>query len=645
MGRSVMLSNGHMLVGLNDNGLVHDFYYPYVGLDNLTTSRSIHHNIGIWVNEQFSWIDDGSWDIKVDFEEDALISTIIATNTTLGIELSFKDFVDSKYTAFCRYITISNKSGKDAEVRLFLHQAFQISRAGRGDTALYVPNGNYLLDYKGWCSLLIYAQSETGQGFDQFAVGNYGIEDKEGTFRDAEDGNLSNNLVEHGGVDSVIRCSSHLAAGASTTVSYWVVAAESQFDCEAVHQMLLKQGLPKRLDETRQHWRDWLSMTDGKLDKVSPDYKVLTKKSLLVIKAHMDRHGGIIASCDSSTYNYGKDYYCYVWPRDGALTILPLIALGYTQEPKKFFEFCADTMHPHGYMMHKYQPDRAIGSTWHPLLHQHHPELAIQEDETAVVLYALGVYLKVSQDKEFAKKMYSHLVKPAADFMCSYMDQATGLPHASYDLWEEKFGTHTYTASVTIAALEQACYIAEEIGLVEDANNWRQCAKRIKDNFGKLFNEQAGHFRKSITLLADGSLEYDDTLDSSSAYGLLFLDGNLNDAKAKLSFAATEKMLLNSSPSGGIPRYEHDAYFLAKTKHLGNPWLVTTLWQAQYYIKSQNTDKAKTLLEWVANHAGPSGMFPEQVDPETGEPIGVMPLVWSHAAFVETVLLLSGIIS
>jgi glucoamylase len=78
---------------------------------------------------------------------------------------------------------------------------------------------------------------------------------------------------------------------------------------------------------------------------------------------------------------------------------------------------------------------------------------------------------------------------------------------------------------------------------------------------------------------------------------------------------------------------------------LGNPWLVTTLWQAQYYIKSQNTDKAKTLLGWVANHAGPSGMFPEQVDPETGEPIGVMPLVWSHAAFVETVLLLSGIIS
>jgi GH15 family glucan-1,4-alpha-glucosidase len=112
MGRSVMLSNGHMLVGLNDSGLVHDFYYPYVGLDNLTTSRSIHHNIGVWVNGKFSWIDDGSWDISTDFEEDALISTISMYSKNFELELLFKDFVDSQYTAFCRYITINNKSVK-----------------------------------------------------------------------------------------------------------------------------------------------------------------------------------------------------------------------------------------------------------------------------------------------------------------------------------------------------------------------------------------------------------------------------------------------------------------------------------------------------------------------------------------------------
>ena len=40
MGRPVVLSNGQLFVGLDENGLVHDFYYPYVGLENLTNARS-----------------------------------------------------------------------------------------------------------------------------------------------------------------------------------------------------------------------------------------------------------------------------------------------------------------------------------------------------------------------------------------------------------------------------------------------------------------------------------------------------------------------------------------------------------------------------------------------------------------------------
>jgi glucoamylase len=295
--------------------------------------------------------------------------------------------------------------------------------------------------------------------------------------------------------------------------------------------------------------------------------------------------------------------------------------------------------------MHKYQPDRAIGSTWHPLLHQHHPELAIQEDETAIVVYALGIYLKTSGDKEFLKNIYSHLVKPAADFMASYMDRATGLPHASYDLWEEKFGTHTYTVAVTQAALEQACYIAQEIGVADDAQPWRECGERIKNNFGKLFSDNDNYFRKSVMLLADGNLDSDNTLDVSSAYGLILQGADFNDPKIRQTFEAVEKKLLNCTPSGGIPRYEHDKYFLSKTKYLGNPWIVATLWQAQYYIKTQRPEQAKELIKWTMEHCGPSGMLPEQVDPETGDSIGVMPLVWSHAAFVDTVLMLAGVIS
>lgn len=638
MGRSVMLSNGQMLVGLNEKGLVHDFYYPYIGLDNLTTSRSAQHKIGVWVNGVFSWMEDKDWQISVDFEEDALISNIVAVNKKLGVELRFQDFVDDRYAAFCRRVKVKNISGGKSEIRFFMHQVFEISRDGRGDTALFVPESHYLLDYKGRVSLLIYAEDSNGKPFDQYAVGLYGKADREGTFRDAEDGLLSGSAVEHGGVDSVLGFNLNMDSGEEEQINYWIVASDSQFHAELVHQALKQKGIQKRQERTRKFWKNWLDISSEKTNKIDEEYRGLAKKSLMVIKAHIDQHGGIIASCDSSIYNYGRDYYSYVWPRDGALTMLTLIDLGYYEEPKKFFEFCVDTIHPAGYMMHKYQPDRAIGSTWHPLLHKNRPELAIQEDETASVIYAIGHYFEKSGDLAFVKSCYKHFIKPAADFMARFIDSKTNLPHASYDLWEEKFGTHTYTVVLTIAALKKAADMAEALEEETDAHIWRKKARVIHSNIDQLFNPQKQYYRKSLYLTEDGNLEFDDTLDSSSAYAFLAFTDELSE-EAKVTYNAIERKLANTSPSGGVPRYEHDKYFLDKKKYLGNPWIICTLWLAQYYMKIGKQEEADAIIEWVADHKSESGMLAEQVDPENGKGVGVSPLVWSHADFVQTLLI------
>src|ERR1700712_966851 len=108
MGRPVILGNNALTVGLNEHGLVNDFYYPYVGLENLTTARSLHHSVGVWVDGVFSWVDDSSWQISVDFEDDALISTISMHNQSLELELYFKDFVDSRANIFCRQVYVKN---------------------------------------------------------------------------------------------------------------------------------------------------------------------------------------------------------------------------------------------------------------------------------------------------------------------------------------------------------------------------------------------------------------------------------------------------------------------------------------------------------------------------------------------------------
>lgn len=638
MGRPVVLSNGQMMVGLDEQGLVHDFYYPYVGLDNLCNARSSQHLIGVWVGGRFSWTNDGHWDIVVDFESHALVSDISMTNRELGVTLKLQDFVDNKYNAFVRHVSVINDDSEEREIRLFMHQVFEISRSGRADTALYVPDDHYILDYKGRCCLLVAGKLTAGGDFDQYAVGNYGIEGKTGTFRDAEDGELSNNNVEHGGVDSVLRFSHTVPGGGSFGVDYWIAAADSQSDAQVIHTYLKYYPVADRLQAVRERWTHWFDASQPSLGKLADPARAMTQKSALIIKAHCDERGSVLASGDSSIFNFGRDYYCYCWPRDAAYAIWPLIRLGQFSEAKRFFEFARDTMHHDGYLAHKFEPDRSLGSTWHPLIHGRAKELAIQEDETALVVYMIGEYYRASRDLAFVEAYFSSFIEPCADFMASFVDEATGLPHASYDLWEEKFATHTYTVCTVLAALETARELAEITRRPQQALRWRDAVERMYQGLPALYHPD-GYFRKSLLLLPDGNLQYDDTLDISSFYGpYMFAQLPLGNEMLTSTLKHIEAKLVGNTPIGGVVRYTGDNYFRDKQQYPGNPWIVCSLWLAQYYHAAKQTDKAQALVDWSMGRALHSGALSEQFDPETGHPISVTPLVWSHAEMINTLL-------
>jgi GH15 family glucan-1,4-alpha-glucosidase len=639
MGRPVVLSNGQLFVGLDENGLVHDFYYPYVGLDNLTNARSSQHKIGVWVDGVFKWTNDGSWHIDIDFDADALVSNVVMKSDDLQLTLQLSDFVDTEYNALIRCMQVTNDADHKREIRLFMHQVFEISRAGRADTAMYVPDDHYILDYKGRCCLLIAGKISDGEDFDQYAVGSYGIEGKAGTFLDAEDGELTNNAVEHGGVDSVIRFRRQAAAGQKFGVDYWIVAGESQTDAQVVHTHLKYFEISKRREATRAYWHNWLKPQRDKLKTLNEAQHRALKKSMLIIKAHCDERGSILASGDSSIFNYGRDYYCYCWPRDAAYAVWPFIRLGQYEEAVKFFDFARDTMHRDGYLMHKYQPDRAIGSTWHPLIHGRSKELAIQEDETASVIFMIGQYYEASKDKAYIENVFDSFIAPCSNFMANFVDEKTGLPHASYDLWEQKFLTSTYTVCVVIAALEAAANMADLLERSRaDEVVWRRSADNMRKNLDALYHPD-GYFRKGFLLQEDGNLQFDDILDISSLYGpYMFAKLPLDDPRMKSTLTQVEKRLYNTSPVGGVIRDEHDAYFLSKTQYKGNPWIVCTLWLAQYYISLGNREEAQSLLTWSLARAQHSGALSEQFDPETGFALGVTPLVWSHAELINTLL-------
>jgi glucoamylase len=106
-----------------------------------------------------------------------------------------------------------------------------------------------------------------------------------------------------------------------------------------------------------------------------------------------------------------------------------------------------------GYFLHKYRPHGSQGSSWPPWVLGGQRQFPIQEDETALVLWALWKHFETYRDVEFIKPLYRPLIVRAANFMLRYRDERTGLPLPSYDLWEERKGILTCTCAAVYSGL------------------------------------------------------------------------------------------------------------------------------------------------------------------------------------------------
>ena len=642
MARPVVLGNGELHVGINKFGLVHDFYYPYVGLENHAAGQSLRHHIGVWVDGAVSWLDDGSWEFDFSYPHDALIGHIVAKNHTAGIMLEFDDAVDAEFSAFVRNVHVINMKNSPRDVRMFFHQAFVIGDShSNTDTAQYLPDADAVLHYRGRRAFIISAYDDNNQPFDQYSVGLFGIEGREGTYRDADDGELSMSPVEHGRVDSTIRFQIDMPAHSSARLHYWVACGTSTREALYIHKQLQAQGIHKRLDRTAKWWLDWLKPAKTVADKLDEAHRDTFIKSTMIMKSHIDKRGAVIASTDSGMLNYSRDAYAYCWPRDGAYVLWPLIRMGYKDEPYRFFEFCRRALSPKGYLMHKYRADGALGSSWHPYLHENGDVAApIQEDETALVLFVFSQFYHAQNDASLLKEFYEPMVVPMAHFLASFIDERTGLPKPSYDLWEEVYMTTTYATTVVYAALMAAADLAEVRSDADNAVKWRSAAEDIQRAAHQhLYNSERNAFYKGLTVDKNGAVHYDATIDTSSVFGsFMFGLFSVTSDEVRSAVQTVHEVFGANDKKPGLPRYENDTYRRASDTAKSNPWYVTSLWFAQYHLEVGEQQKAWRTLDWVRDTAWSTGVMSEQINPETNEEMSVSPLGWSQAEYVSSLL-------
>ncbi|MBI4359771.1 MAG: glycoside hydrolase family 15 protein [Candidatus Jacksonbacteria bacterium] len=271
-------------------------------------------------------------------------------------------------------------------------------------------------------------------------------------------------------------------------------------------------------------------------------------------------------------------------------------------------------------------------------------ELPIQEDGTALVLCALWKHYELSRDLEFIESVYNSLIKRAADFMAEYRNEATGLPKPSYDLWEEKFGVHTFTASAVYGALVCAAKFAALLGKDEHSREYQKIADRMREGItAHLYNKERRYFYRTISFDDGKVVGRDETIDASGVYGVVnFGVFAANDPLISEALGTIEEKLYCRTHVGGVPRYEGDKYYRIAPDAPPNPWFITTLWLAQLYIASsvheRDLDRGKQWLNWSARHALGTGILSEQIHPYSGKQLSAAPLTWSHSEFVITVI-------
>ena len=643
MPRSLVLSNGRLHVNLDEECRVRDVYYPSVGSEHHAGAPS---RLGFWTDGVFAWFD--AFDRRVGYEPDTVVAEAVGTHAGLGIEVRLNAAVDFEADVLVRSVTVHDMVGRQREVRVFFHHDLNVSGTDVGDTAFFDPELSAILHYKGSRYFLFNGTAQGRTGVRLYTTGRAGIHNFAGTWADAEDGELSRHAIEQGAVDSCIGFALSVAAGGTAVAHTWMCAATAYREVKQLDHLVRTATPEKMLDRTRNYWQTWVSRPSTQADVLPPPLRDLYTRSLLVTRALIDNGGGVIAATDRDILEHARDTYCYVWPRDGALVTHALDRAGFPHPLRQFLLFCNDRLGGgRGYLLHKYNPDGSLGSSWHPWFGDGQPQLPIQEDETALVLWVLGEYFARTHDTEFVKPLYHPLVEKAADFMASWRDHSIRLPRPSWDLWEERRGVHTFTVAAVYGGLTAAAFIADEFGESEKAHTYRAAAAEMRDACDQLlWHDGLGRFARQLVPRAPGwGYDRDMTVDASLfglfAFGMYAPD----DPRVVSTMEAVRDTLWVRGGIGGMARYQRDYYQCVEISDdiPGNPWIICTLWLADWQsgVARSAAELDATvlpLLEWVARQAGPSGVLPEQVHPYTGAPMSVAPLTWSHAAFVHSCL-------
>jgi len=217
---------------------------------------------GVWVDGQFAWIEDAGWQRSLKYLPDTLVTNVLLRHERLGLEITCNDAVDFHEPVYFRRAVVKDLIGKDRDVRLFSHWTCR-SAARRWATQQLRPADQQRGRRVQGRRVLPVQRVRREQVRDrQLGHRDQACARAEGTWRDAEDGQLGRNAISQGSVDATIGFNLQVPRNGTSYVTSWLrvhVVTRGQ----GLNQRILEKGPDRMIGGPTPYWNLWVARTDG----------------------------------------------------------------------------------------------------------------------------------------------------------------------------------------------------------------------------------------------------------------------------------------------------------------------------------------------------------------------------------------------
>ncbi|TYQ16632.1 UNVERIFIED_CONTAM: oligosaccharide amylase [Acetivibrio alkalicellulosi] len=623
-----IIGNSRMLCCVTKKGELIRLFWP-----NIDYPQHIERMLtGIFFNRYKNstlWFNEDNWCHNQLYIEDTNILKTLCEDREKGLKIEQLDFVLYDRDILIRSYTIENTGENEVDLG-FVQYSSAISTTSELRSTLFDFNVDALIHYRHGYYISVLSDFEVLQ----FQLGNNAFDCARHTELNGYD---SIGMMNDGALSWKIGT---VLPRERKKINLFICASHTLKGVKELAKACKLINVEEQLSNTKDYWHNYLKKA-RQVETSNNQVNTLYKRSLLVFKLMSDeKTGGLLASAEIDEEFTKCGRYAYCWGRDAAFITEALDVSGLSHTVDKFYKWAAKTQEEDGSWHQRYYMDGNLAPSW-----------GMQIDETGTLIWGMLKHYKLTKDSFFIEQMWNS-IKLGVEFLVNFIDEETGLPKPSHDLWEERVGEHTYSAAAVYAGIKAGVEAGRIVNASSEIiNKWDMVASLVKRAIEKnLWSDKANRFIRSIrtklnswgsensentTIITVNNKGYkrdvtleDWTIDTSIlGVSVPFEVFDPKDERVKSTVEAIEKAL-TCHPVGGIKRYENDNYVG------GNPWILTTLWVALYYIKVGEYKRAKNYFDWAVNCTTELGFLPEQISRDKGKPCWVIPLTWSHAMFV-----------